>query len=158
VQVLENSSLQATSFRIGQISGPVSSGYWATTDWVALLTKSSIAMGSFPDSAGTASWIPFTAVSDAITDTLFYHNIPPLALNVVHPRPAKWTSIVSAIRDAVKETTKAASEADLPLIPFSQWYAQLEAAAQTASEKTLQDVVCVLNVLNPTSPSTNRSL
>jgi thioester reductase-like protein len=158
VQVLENSGLQATSFRIGQISGPVSSGYWATTDWVALLTKSSVAMGSFPNLAGTASWIPFTAVSDAITDTLFHHNIPPLALNVVHPRPAKWTSIISAIRDAVKETTKAVTEADLPLIPFSQWYAELEVAAQTASEKTLQDMVCVLNVLDPLRPLTNLSL
>ena len=104
-------------------------------------------MGPFPDLAGTASWIPFTAVSDAITDTLFNTDVPPLALNVVHPRPAKWTSIMSAIREAVKEVIKVAGDAYLPLVPFSQWFGQLEDAAQTANEMTLQNMVCVPRVL-----------
>jgi thioester reductase-like protein len=44
--------LQTTSFRIGQISGGHANGAWATTDWVPIMVKSSIALGCLPAAEG----------------------------------------------------------------------------------------------------------
>jgi thioester reductase-like protein len=49
---LELSGLQATSFRIGQISGGLSNGAWATSDWVPILVKSAINMNALPAATG----------------------------------------------------------------------------------------------------------
>jgi hypothetical protein len=103
-------------------------------------------MGYLPDLAGTAAWIPFTAVSEAIMDVLFRSESPPLALNLAHPRPSRWTNIINAIRRAIIETRRPTSNADLRLVPFSKWFAQLEEVAQTANEETLQSIVRVLFV------------
>jgi thioester reductase-like protein len=44
--------LQTTSFRIGQISGGRVNGAWATTDWLPIMVKSSIALGCLPAAEG----------------------------------------------------------------------------------------------------------
>jgi thioester reductase-like protein len=138
--------LQATAFRVDQISGPVPNGCWAVTDWFPILVKSSVSMGLFPDLAGTAAWVPVTAVSDAVTDVLFHSDIPPLALNIVHPCPTKWTNIISPIRKMVIETTHDGEGDVSPLVPFSQWFAHLEASARTADKETLQNIVCIIPI------------
>jgi thioester reductase-like protein len=140
-QMLENSGLQASSFRIGQITGPVPNGCWATTDWVALLVKSSMTMGVFPDLAGTVAWLPVTAVSAAITDVLLNSDPPPLALNIVHPYPVKWTTIMSAMCNEITKVA-AVNRDGIRLIPFASWFSQLERAAQTTREETLHNMVC----------------
>ena len=48
LQILDLSGLQATSFRIGQISGGLPNGAWAVSDWVPILVKSSIHMNAIP--------------------------------------------------------------------------------------------------------------
>lgn len=54
-QILELSGLKATSFRIGQISGGLSNGAWATSDWVPILVKSAINMNALPTATGVGS-------------------------------------------------------------------------------------------------------
>lgn len=58
------SGLRATSLRIGQIAGGPN-GSWATTDWVPIIVKSSIALGAFPISHGVSDtsceWIDVEA-------------------------------------------------------------------------------------------------
>lgn len=55
IQVLVKAAqngLETTSLRVGQVCGGKTTGAWSTTEWVAILTKSSLSIGAFPDLDG----------------------------------------------------------------------------------------------------------
>lgn len=56
-QILAQSGLQSTSFRIGQISGGHPNGAWATTDWVPILIKSSLNLNALPVATGVGGFV-----------------------------------------------------------------------------------------------------
>ena len=56
-QILAQSGLRSTSFRIGQISGGHPNGAWATTDWVPILVKSSLKLNALPTAAGVGCFV-----------------------------------------------------------------------------------------------------
>ncbi|TFK35535.1 hypothetical protein BDQ12DRAFT_725828 [Crucibulum laeve] len=60
-RILAKSSLCATSLRLSQISGGISNGSWATSDWFPILVKSSLAIGALPIAGGIISWPPLRA-------------------------------------------------------------------------------------------------
>lgn len=53
-QLLAESGLQGTSFRIGQMTGGLPNGAWSTTDWVPSLVKSGLKLGALPDAQGVS--------------------------------------------------------------------------------------------------------
>lgn len=57
-QLLAQSGIQATSLRIGQMSGEA----WATGDWVPNLVKSSIGLGALPYAAGVSCFFFYCVV------------------------------------------------------------------------------------------------
>ena len=63
------------------------------------------------------------------------------ALNVVHPRPVSWDSIIEAVNDAlVKEGVVVAR---LEVVQFSVWFEMLEArASEGSSTDRIGDIVC----------------
>ncbi|KAJ3887895.1 male sterility protein-domain-containing protein, partial [Lentinula edodes] len=63
-RILAKSGLNATSFRIGQISGSSPNGAWAMSDWFPMVVESSLKLNMFPDANGVISWIPMDAVAD----------------------------------------------------------------------------------------------
>ncbi|KAF8179468.1 putative aminoadipate reductase [Pholiota molesta] len=89
-RILQTSGLNTISLRISQITGSPANGSWATTDWVPIMIKSSIAMGAFPSAAGRVSWIPVATVSDIIHRLLSYSDLYPSALNILH-HETRWT-------------------------------------------------------------------
>ncbi|KAF8971243.1 hypothetical protein BDZ97DRAFT_1349060 [Flammula alnicola] len=121
-RILATSGLNTTSLRIGQISGTLKTGAWATTDWVPILIKSSLALGSLPTANGSVSWIPMDVVSNCILDLVFYAERYPPALNVLHPSSVEWNSIMNYINEALGRERNVT----LPLIPFSKWYVALK--------------------------------
>ncbi|KAK7007684.1 acetyl-CoA synthetase-like protein [Favolaschia claudopus] len=122
-RILAASGLPATSFRIGQVCGSATTGTWSTSDWLPALVKSSIALGNFPsDTTATINWIPPEAVSQAIIDATLSAQPAPFAMNLVHPRPVSWDSIMSAMAGSFR----------LPLIPMKEWVDQLEDRAGDA--------------------------
>ncbi|EPQ57831.1 acetyl-CoA synthetase-like protein [Gloeophyllum trabeum ATCC 11539] len=123
----EETGLRSTSLRIGQICGGEPDGAWATTDWVPILFKSSLALSCLPDSQGTVSWLPMQAVARTVLDVGLAAGEPPLAVNVVHPRPVKWTDIMVAIRKALGHSSES-----LALVSFSEWVSRLEKRAAKA--------------------------
>ncbi|KAF7341008.1 Acetyl-CoA synthetase-like protein [Mycena sanguinolenta] len=130
-RILAASGLEATSFRIGQISGSAGNGAWSTTDWVPAIVKSSIALGNFPsDPSGTVAWITPEAVSHAIIDAALSPETPPFAINLVHPRPVAWDFVMSNL----------ASTVHLPLIPFGEWVQQLKDLSTTATAKDIEKI------------------
>ncbi|KAF7347151.1 Acetyl-CoA synthetase-like protein [Mycena venus] len=128
-RILAASGLDATSFRIGQICGSTKNGAWSTTDWVPAIVKSSIALGNFPsDPSGVATWLPPEAVSRAIVDAALSAEKPPFAINLVHPRPVPWNSLMSAMASTVR----------LPLVPFADWVQQLQDRSSRATAEDME--------------------
>ncbi|KAG6863133.1 nonribosomal peptide synthetase, partial [Termitomyces sp. T159_Od127] len=51
-RILAKSGVQFASLRIGQVCGGLPNGAWATSDWLPILVKSSIALGALPRTTG----------------------------------------------------------------------------------------------------------
>ncbi|KAF9265405.1 acetyl-CoA synthetase-like protein [Marasmius fiardii PR-910] len=126
-RILDNSEVEATSFRIGQITGSIQSPAWSETDWVPIIVKSSLEMGVLPDAAGVVSWIPSHIVSSTILDVAFAAEHE-LAVNLVHPRPVKWTEVMKEIKEALEEFGIAKS--GLKVVPYKEWFTLLEKKAE----------------------------
>ncbi|KAJ7486758.1 putative aminoadipate reductase [Mycena latifolia] len=132
-RLLAASGLQATSFRIGQVSGAASNGAWSTTDWVPAIVKSGIALGSFPSNpSGVAAWIPAEAVARAIVDAALSAESP-FAINLVHPRPVPWDTLMSSMARIARR----------PLIPFPDWVRQLQARSLRATAEDLDNIPAI---------------
>ncbi|KAJ7236044.1 hypothetical protein B0H12DRAFT_1256714 [Mycena haematopus] len=130
-RILASSGLDATSFRIGQICGSENNGAWATSDWVAAMVKSSIALGSFPsDPSSVVAWLPPSAISRTIVDAALSSEKPPFAINLVHPRPISWDLVMTTM----------ASTAQLPLIPFADWVQQLQDRSTQATAEDIANI------------------
>jgi len=138
-QILAKSGLQATSFRIGQVTGGAPNGAWATTDWVPILVKTSLSIGMLPNAIGVVSWVPMDAVSDALLDVGFSAERPPIAVNVVHPRSVPWTAVMQKLRTILIREKQLSSDA-LRIVPYKQWLAKVEDYAKAPSEEDLKNL------------------
>lgn len=161
-QILAQSGLQATSFRIGQITGGQPNGSWATSDWVPIFVKSSLRLGALPSAVGVSSlvpsnvlklsclllklssWLPMHAVSQTLLDIAFLVQSPPPALNIVHPRPVSWNYIISSISQALVQ--EGVTPTKLPFDDFQSWFFQLESRSADASEKDIQELVSLCDL------------
>ncbi|KAJ6472500.1 putative aminoadipate reductase [Mycena sanguinolenta] len=137
-QILVRSGLPFASLRIGQISGSANTGAWATSDWLPILVKSSLALRCIPLAEGLASWIDFDSVTGGIMDVAF---APTTAesknvYNLVHPRPVSWNFVAKSLR----ETLAKKGFPELPLVPFSEWFNKLEAAAEKSDARTIPGI------------------
>lgn len=135
-QIIARSDLQATSLRVGQITGGPT-GAWAMTDWVPILVKSSLALGSLLDLPGVVSWTPADRVAAAILDVALSEMHVPL-VNVTHPRPVPWRTILEGVRDALVASGQ--TKDPLPLEPYSGWMRKLERRACGAKERDFKEV------------------
>ncbi|KAG2133352.1 putative aminoadipate reductase [Suillus clintonianus] len=140
-RVLVNSKLPASSFRIGQIAGGPPRGAWSKTDWLPIIVKSSVSLGVFPEAQGLLSWIPTHAVSNAILDVAFSQEEPPIAVNLVHPRPVAWATLMRPVADAIFD--RKITSVPMPLIPFSEWFEKVELSAKNASEENIQRIPAI---------------
>ncbi|RDB20216.1 Non-canonical non-ribosomal peptide synthetase FUB8 [Hypsizygus marmoreus] len=135
-RVLAQSGLHVTSFRIGQISSGRPRGAWAISDWLPILVKSSLVLGVLPLAEGVVSWVPADAVAKSIIDVALADEAAPIALNLVHPRPVEWNSVIINIKVAVKDVLNK----ELSLVSFHDWFASLRDRAVNA---TAQDITLV---------------
>ncbi|KAG2158598.1 putative aminoadipate reductase [Suillus bovinus] len=145
-QIIARSNLQATSLRVGQITGGPT-GAWAMTDWVPILVKSSLALGSLLDLPGVillscdtslvVSWTPADRVAAAALDVALSETHVPL-INVTHPRPVPWRTIFEGVRDALVDCGR--TKHPLPLEPCLGWMQKLERRAQGAKERDFKEV------------------
>ncbi|KAG2068654.1 putative aminoadipate reductase [Suillus decipiens] len=140
-RVLVNSKLPASSFRIGQISGGPPRGAWSTTNWLPIIVESSVTLGALPEAKGLVAWIPPHAISNAILDVAFAEEEPPIAVNLVHPRPIVWRALMQPIADALAEHKVTSNP--LPLVPFSEWLEKLELRAKDLSEETIRRIPAI---------------
>lgn len=78
------------------------------------------------------------AVAQAILDVGFAKKSPPGALNLVHPQPIPWVSMIYSISTALAAELNVEA---LPLIPFKTWVARLEEKSKTAKDDDLKKIV-----------------
>ncbi|KAE9382778.1 hypothetical protein BT96DRAFT_1027517 [Gymnopus androsaceus JB14] len=137
--ILAKSGLNSSSFRIGQITGGRSNAAWAMSDWLPMIIKSSLTLGMLPDANGVVSWAPIDALAEAILDVGFVEE-PPFAINLVHPRPVSWTSVMRAMQESLISAKHLSKDA-LPMVPFRKWAQALEDTASTLlSERIAKDI------------------
>jgi len=96
------------------------------------------------DTLQNVAWLPTDAVSGAILDVALGKDKPPIAINVVHPRPVEWEALMKPISDAL--FAKNITREPLPLIPSAEWYHRLEKHAVNANEETIKRVVSPQNL------------
>lgn len=61
------------------------------------------------------------------------------ALNIVHPRPISWASIISSINDALVQ--EGVLRSPLPVVDMQSWVSKLKAHAANSSSEILSDIV-----------------
>ena len=81
------------------------------------------------------------AVSDCITELAFQNQRLPSVLNIVHPRPTEWNTIIKLIGDALVLQKKL--ESPLAFVSFQEWFSILEAHAQSSNQADEVKIVCV---------------
>ncbi|OAX39503.1 hypothetical protein K503DRAFT_689488, partial [Rhizopogon vinicolor AM-OR11-026] len=77
----------------------------------------------------------------AILDVAFAEEEPPIAVNIVHPRPVAWTALMHPIADAIFQ--RKITGVLLPLIPFSEWLEKLELSAENTSIENLKRIPAI---------------
>ncbi|PPQ75729.1 hypothetical protein CVT24_002582 [Panaeolus cyanescens] len=139
-RILERSGIQGTTIRIGQISGGQPSGAWATTDWVPILVKSSVAMGVLPSMSGVTSWIPMHTISQGILDVALSQDIT-AAYNFVHPKPVQWEILIKHVNSALVQQSIVKEQ--LSVVPFGEWLAKLEVQVSNATSNLIERIPAI---------------
>ncbi|KAF9044190.1 hypothetical protein BJ165DRAFT_1479638 [Panaeolus papilionaceus] len=139
-RMLSISGIEATSVRIGQISGGQPNGAWPTTEWFPILVKSSVALGVIPSMPRITSWIPMHAVSRGILDIALSSEVTP-AYNFVHPRPIEWEALVQHIGNALVHYGLTSSP--LPLVSYDDWLFLLEVRVLSATPELMQQMPAI---------------
>jgi hypothetical protein len=81
------------------------------------------------------------AVSDCITELTSQNQRLPSVLNIVHPRPTEWNTIIKLIGDALVLQKKL--DSPLALVSFQEWFSILEACAQSSNQAEEVAIVCI---------------
>ncbi|KAK7017974.1 hypothetical protein VNI00_018486 [Paramarasmius palmivorus] len=131
-RILKNAGIDATSFRIGQITGSAKSPAWSLTDWLPIIIKSGVEMRMMPEAAGVVSWISGSVVSKTILDVGF-GDTSAFAVNVVHPRPTKWSTVMKQIVESLVEQGRV-KPGQVEIVPWNEWMRELEKIAGKAGD------------------------
>jgi len=115
-------------------------GAWSTSDWLPILVKSGVALGALPSAFGTVSWLPMDAVSKIILDVALAKEPPPIALNLVHPRPVQWNDVMLPIAEAI---TRKQNLDTLRVVSFQEWFSLVEKHAKSTSEDDLKHIPAI---------------
>ncbi|EKM48480.1 uncharacterized protein PHACADRAFT_108873, partial [Phanerochaete carnosa HHB-10118-sp] len=122
--------LECTAIRLGQVCGPEASGAWSAQDWLPILVKTSVNLGSFPDLTGTVSWAPADVVADTFVDLVLSAARLPPTLNLVHPHPVEWRAVVRALNASLG--SRGRRHSPLPVVPYAAWLAAVAALPMTS--------------------------
>ncbi len=66
-------------------------------------------------------------VAQTAMDIAFADDPLPSTLNIVHPRPIKWSTLFASLKDAIQESTRGTFSPRL--VSFQEWFSILKSAA-----------------------------
>jgi hypothetical protein len=70
-------------------------------------------------------------------DVVFSQEWLPVALNMVHPQPVAWNSVIFALKDAVMDKLSK----NLEIVSFHEWFSRLTSRAEHANEQDMIQIV-----------------
>ncbi|KAJ7508328.1 hypothetical protein B0H11DRAFT_1704324, partial [Mycena galericulata] len=117
--VAQRTALNPIVVRPGQLSGGIG-GVWKTSEWFPTLLRSSQLLGYLPRISGHISWVP---IHNAAKILIEMRTSRKRYLHLTHPKPVSFFDVLLPLAEAI----------DLPLVPYFQWMASLEAAASQES-------------------------
>ncbi|KAK7453574.1 hypothetical protein VKT23_011851 [Stygiomarasmius scandens] len=123
-QIMQNAApggLRSIVVRLGQSCGSPN-GSWNSKEWLPALVRSAPILGCVADNDKPISLIPADMAASAIRDFL---DAPateanPTFVHLIHPKPAKWSSLARIIASRLK----------VDVLPYSQWLERLEDAGK----------------------------
>lgn len=80
------------------------------------------------------------AVSQTILDVAFSKERPPIALNLVHPRPVEWNDVILPVGEEVRRQ-RGLEGSSLRVVSFQEWFSLVEDRAKSASEDDVKKIV-----------------
>ncbi|KAG1766333.1 hypothetical protein EV702DRAFT_1150480 [Suillus placidus] len=117
--------LKPTIIRLGQLTGG-RNGYWKTTEWMPSMIRSGLFVGALPNRSNTVNWLPVDVAAESMVEMF---DSPPGVYHLTHPSPVSWTIPMQ----------EAARIMNVPLVPYTQWFASLEKQASSQTPKSLQN-------------------
>ena len=122
-------------FRIGQLSGHSTHGFWSENDMYPIMLATSKQIGAIPIFANSrVDWVPVDTAAGVITDLLV--RIPGqdkgenyTVHNIVNPHPIQWSAFLSMIQDIIGSTV----EKSLEKISMQEWTKRLTDLANASS-------------------------
>ncbi|KAG2097390.1 hypothetical protein BD769DRAFT_246669 [Suillus cothurnatus] len=117
--------LKPTIIRLGQLTGG-RKGYWKVTEWIPSMIRSGLSLGALPNRANTVNWLPVDVAAASMVEMF---DSPPGVYHLTHPSPVSWTIPMQ----------EAARIMNVPLVPYTQWFASLEKQASSQTGETLQN-------------------
>ena len=87
------------------------------------------------------------AVSNCIMELVFYDKRLPPVLNVVHPRPTDWNTVINVIGDALVLVLGRKLDSPLALVSFQEWFGVLETHAKAANQENETELRIVRLIL-----------
>ncbi|KAK4552247.1 hypothetical protein LTR86_010601, partial [Recurvomyces mirabilis] len=134
----QTSSLLVTVVRVGQLAGPVmhgEQGKWPEQEWLPSLVRSSMALGSLPETLGPADivdWVPVDVAAQVLIELLEAFSVRKRGaksnraqfFHLVNPHAASWADIAPFVKQSM--------HADVQLVPFVDWVDRLKASTSEA--------------------------
>ncbi|MDI1486702.1 MAG: putative NRPS-like protein biosynthetic cluster [Ramalina farinacea] len=120
--------IEASSIRIGQMSGSSKAGYWNSDEHLPALFKSSRAIGSLPDLHGTLAWIPVDVAAETISDVLLSTAPAKAIYHLENPVRQSWHDVLQMI---APELGLSSAE----FIPLASWLDRVRRMPDLASDK-----------------------
>lgn len=88
------------------------------------------------------SWMRAEDVATAVLDITFAESAPQ-SLNIMNPQRARWSDVMTSIRDAILEQ-KLSHRDCLTFVPFVEWVTRLEKKVASASSEDLAHIVSLV--------------
>jgi hypothetical protein len=86
-----------------------------------------------------STWMPADSVSQSIVDVALGDAKPDLALNLRHPRPVEWRTLMRGFSQSLQSL--GVSREPVPLVDMQAWVKKVATAAEGAGADTLKRIV-----------------
>ncbi|KIJ50947.1 hypothetical protein M422DRAFT_44181 [Sphaerobolus stellatus SS14] len=120
--------LRATICRVGQISGATTTGVWARNEYLPVLFRSMIALGSAPDFFPPWRMVPADIAGSTLIKQAFADTSDLLYFAVESPFPTQWALILSALSEFCSH---------LEILPTAKWINMIKEKQDDKTKATL---------------------
>ncbi|KAF9445031.1 acetyl-CoA synthetase-like protein [Macrolepiota fuliginosa MF-IS2] len=116
------SGVPVTVIRSGQISGSSIDGYWAPTEYIPTIFRSSKMLGKVPNKLPDTRWLPADNCGRAVVDFALQNEEYLQYYHLENPTSTPWDTIVNLFTNA--------SEAKIEAVDNQEWLAAVEKASK----------------------------